>query len=313
MAVSVSADVSDPAPGLVWRRLTVALPLLLAGGAAAWCAIALSAGRRPMQWLVFALILAAAGFYLLAGAELFRIADQFGNRMNTVFKIYYQAWILLGIAGGVGFYYIVAGPVRRRWTDYRAGLFRSVGVAWAVLAAALVLASAYYPVAAIVERAGWFQNGESWADNTLDGLDYLQRSQPDEYDAIMWLKTDAEPGRIVEAVGGGYSNYGRISAATGRATVLGWEGHQKQWRGEEQGPALIGRRHDVATIYQDEDGAEVLRLLRLYGVRWLVVGPRERETYGSEVDQRMEQWVVEGWLTPAFSSGDVAIYEARSQ
>ena len=85
---------------MVWRRLALAVPLLTMGGLAAYCALALAANRRPMQWLVFALILAAAGFYLLAGAELFRIVDLFGNRMNTVFKVYYQAWILLGIAGG---------------------------------------------------------------------------------------------------------------------------------------------------------------------------------------------------------------------
>jgi uncharacterized membrane protein len=188
-----------------------------------------------------------------------------------------------------------------------------VGIAWAVLAAALVLASAYYPAAAVLERTGWFQDGESWADNTLAGLDYLQSSEPDEYDAITWLQAEAEPGRIAEAVGDGYSNYGRISAATGRATVLGWEGHQQQWRGDDQRNALAGRRHDVATIYQDADGTEVLRLLRLYDVRWLVVGPRERETYGSEVEQRMEQWVEEGWLTPEFSSGNMVIYKVRSQ
>ena len=311
--VSVSASDVDLAEGLVWRRLTLAAPLLLAGGLATYCALVLSAGRRPMQWLVFALILAAAGFYLLAGAELFRISDLFGNRMNTVFKVYYQAWILLGIAGAVGFYYIVAAPIRRRWADYRAGLLRAIGIAWAAVAALLVLASAYYPAAAALERTGWFQNGESWSDNTLAGLDYLRRGQPDEYNAIVWLNEETEPGRIIEAVGDGYSDYGRISAATGRATVLGWEGHQQQWRGDDAKNLLAGRRHDVAAIYQDEDGVEVLRLLRLYDVRWLVIGPRERETYGGEVDQRMEKWVEEGWLTSAFSSGDIAIYEVRNQ
>ena len=123
----------------------------------------------------------------------------------------------------------------------------------------------------------------------------------------VWLNDEAEPGRIVEAVGDGYSNYGRISGTTGRATVLGWEGHQQQWRGDDS--AFAGRSHDVATIYQGTDGAETRRLLELYGVRWVVVGPREREAYGDEVDERMEEWIDEGWLTPAFSSDDVAIYE----
>ena len=305
--VSLRLEETMLADGLVWHRLVLAVPLLAMGGLAAYCALALAANRRPMQWLVFALILAAAGFYLLAGAELFRIVDLFGNRMNTVFKVYYQAWILLGIAGGVGIYYILAGPYRLRPSDYRAPLFRALGVAWAGLAAGLILASAYYPVAAVLERTGWFQDGGGLGDNTLSGLDFLRRSDPGEYDAIAWLNAEAGPGRIVEAVGDGYSNYGRISGSTGRATVLGWEGHQRQWRGDDS--AFAGRSHDVETIYAGTDGTETRRLLEVYGVRWMVVGPRERDTYGDEVDKRVKELVDEGWLQPAFSSHDVAIYE----
>ena len=307
VVVSIRPEETTLAEGLVWHRIVLAVPLLTMGGLAAYCALVLAANRRPMQWLVFALILAAAGFYLLAGAELFRIVDLFGNRMNTVFKVYYQAWVLLGIAGGVGIYYIVAGPYRLRPGDYRAPLFRALGIAWAGLAVGLIMASAYYPVAAVLERTGWFQDGGGFGDNTLAGLEFLRRSDPGEYDAIVWLNSEAEPGRILEAVGDGYSNYGRISGATGRATVIGWEGHQRQWRGDDS--AFAGRSHDVGTIYQGTDGAETRRLLGVYGVRWLIVGPRERDAYGEEVDERVEEWVDKGWLERAFSSHDVAIYE----
>ncbi len=307
VVVSIRPEETTLADGLVWHRIVLAVPLLIMGGLAAYCALVLAANRRPMQWLVFALILAAAGFYLLAGAELFRIVDLFGNRMNTVFKVYYQAWVLLGIAGGVGIYYIVAGPYRLRPGDYRAPLFRALGIAWAGLAVGLIMASAYYPVAAMLERTGWFQHGGGIGDNTLAGLDFLRRSDPGEYDAIVWLNSEAEPDRILEAVGDGYSNYGRISGATGRATVLGWEGHQRQWRGDDS--AFAGRSHDVETIYQGTDVTETRRLLEVYGVRWLIVGPRERDAYGEEVDERVEEWVDEGWLMQAFSSDDVAIYE----
>lgn len=294
------------ADGVIAGRLALALPLLALGGAALYCTLILAAGRRPAPWLVFACILASAGFYLLAGAELFHIVDQFGSRMNTVFKVYYQAWLLLGIAGAVGIYYIVAVPVRRAWADDRARILRAARTAWAALAALLLLASAYYPVGAVIERTGWGQDGESWHDNALAGLDFLRRSEPGEYDAIRWLQNEAEPGGIVEAVGDDYGNAGRIAAATGRATVLGWEGHQRQWRGDDQ--AFAGRRDDVAAIYTSGDGDAVARLLRRYRVRWLVVGPRERETYGAAVVERMAQWVAEGRLAPAFSAADTVIY-----
>ena len=307
LRLSVSPDDVTLADGVVAQRLMLALPLSLMGGLAGYCGLALIVGRRPMQWLVFALLLASAGFYLLAGAELFHIADQFGNRMNTVFKIYYQAWLLLGIAGAVGIHYIVVAPLRRSDWDLRVVMLRILGVAYGVVATVFLVASAYYPVGAIVERTGWADTGESWQDNTLSGLSYLRASEPGEYEAIEWLSNPDNIGRIVEAVGDDYTDYGRISATTGRATILGWKGHQRQWRGDDQ--AFAGREEDVATIYESADADTVRRLLERYEVRWVVVGPREVSTYGPDVPTRMLSWTNAGWLDEAIASDDVVIYE----
>ena len=40
----------------------------------------------------------AAGFALMFVVEFVFIRDSFGSRMNTVFKFYYQAWILIALA-----------------------------------------------------------------------------------------------------------------------------------------------------------------------------------------------------------------------
>ena len=50
------------------------------------------------------MLLGSVAMYLLFAAELFFVHDLFGNRMNTVFKFYYQAWILLSVVGGYGAY-----------------------------------------------------------------------------------------------------------------------------------------------------------------------------------------------------------------
>ncbi len=305
--LSVNPEDMQLADGVVLQRLALALPLLAIGGIAAYCALALSAGRRPTRWIEFTLVLAAAGFYLLAGAELFHIADQFGNRMNTVFKVYYQAWLLLGTAGAVGTYYIIAIPARRGWAQNWSALLRGFASAWIILVAFLLLASSYYPVGATLERTGWATDGNDWSSNTLAGLDFLRHSEPDEYAAIMWLNNRQRAGIIVEAVGDDYTDYGRISAATARPAVLGWEGHQRQWRGDD--PALSGRRDDVAAIYEIDESARVQNLLSRYDVRWVIVGPRERNTYGDGVTGRMEDWADEGWLIRAFQSDTVTIYE----
>ena len=307
--VSLSSDGVSLADGLVVGRLMLALPLLLLGAASAYCAVVLSSGAGRTQWLVFALALAAVGFFLLGGAELFHISDQFGNRMNTVFKFYYQAWLLLGIAGAVGMYYMLAIRIRQAWITEWPLLVATLRLAWVAVISILLIASAYYPVGAILERTGWTAAGEGWNDNTLSGLEFLRRSDPGEYEAIMWLAESAGPGRILEAVGDPYSGYGGISAAAGRATPLSWEGHERQWRGDDINPELARRRADVETMYTSDNGVEVRGLLRHYGIRWLVAGPRESSAHGRDVGDRMVKWVDEGWLTPAFESSGVAIYE----
>ena len=307
--VSLSPDGLDLADNLVVGRFMLAVPLLFMGCVATYCALTLAPWRRRAQWVVFALVLAAAGFFLLAGAELFHISDQFGNRMNTVFKFYYQAWLLLGIAGAIGMYYILEEPLRHAWVDEWALVLAGLRILWVAIAAALLITSAYYPVGAVLERTGWVSPDETRDDNTLAGLDYLRRSSPGEYAALIWLRDSAEPGRIVEAVGDDYDARGGFSAATGRATPLSWEGHERQWRGDDINSELARRKADVEEIFTTDQSAISRGLLRHYGIRWLIVGPQERSAYGNDVGARMVKWAGDGWLTPAFQSDGVVIYE----
>ena len=311
--VSISPDEVELANNLVIGRVILALPTLLMGSVATYCALVLASGRRPMHWIVFALALAAVGFFLLGGAELFHISDQFGNRMNTVFKFYYQAWLLLGIAGAIGMYYILAVPLRNAWVSELALLLDGLRIAWVGVVAVLLMASAYYPAAAVVDRTGWGSGAETRDDNTLSGLEHLRQSSPGEYEAIVWLRDSAEPGRIVEAVGSDYDAHGGISAATGRATPLSWEGHERQWRGEDINPELARRKSDVEAIFTSDESMVAQDLLGHYGIRWLAVGPRERSAYGNDIDDRMVKWAGEGWLAPAFEANGVTIYEVIDQ
>ena len=265
-------------------------------------------GREPAT--VFPLLLVALAFYLLVGAELFYVNDTFGGpfrRMNTVFKVYYQSWLLLGLAGAYGLYYWRSHAPEWRSNHSGSGTLRKRAIrlgnyAWAGGVAVLLVASVYYPVGAVLDRTGVLTRGHSFGDNTLDGLDFVRNQDPGEYAAIKWLRDEAAWGRIVEAVGDDYSSYGRISSSTGLPTLLGWKGHELQWRGNSK--LFHGREEDVAKIYESNNGDEVRRLLQEYDVRYVYLGLRERTDYGGG---NLEGF--DGFLETAFERDGVIIYE----
>ncbi len=223
------------------RRLLLAGPGAVVVAAAGYCSLALARrGNQPAA--AFALLLMGLAFYLLLGAELFHIVDSFGGawrRMNTVFKFYYQVWLLLGIVSAFALYSLLkrkdAKTQRRKevlcicvFASLRPCVFTPPDLRFLLL-----------------HRRGYHrpQQQQTNGHRTLDGLAFLRESDPGEYAAIVWLRDEAEPGRIVEAVGDDYSDYGRISAATGRASPLGWKGHEIQWRGSHEAFAGRGGRH----------------------------------------------------------------------
>jgi uncharacterized membrane protein len=113
---------------------------------------------------------------------------------------------------------------------------------------------------------------------TLNGLEILRLSNPEEYKVIQWLTDNANnTDVIVESSGNSYSDNARISAFTGIPTILGWIGHERQWRGSAS--AFEGRAEDIACIYSCEDIEQVRGLLQKYNVTYVIVGKRERQSY----------------------------------
>ncbi len=240
-------------------------------------------GRSPA--VAFALSLVSLALLLVLGPEFLRVDDLFHNRMNTIFKLYYQAWTLLAIASAFGLYFL------NSTTPPSGSVYRWAMRGWWALAGGLFLASLYYPVEATLTKGG---NG---GETTLDGIAYISRSSPGEYAAIRWLRDNAKEGEgIVEAVGDSWSPYGRVSSSTGLPTVLGWPWHEHQWRGSRE--PFEGREEDVRAIYSTTDASEAARLLEVYDVQFVVLGPRERASYGA------------GGL-PKFSSIGEVVFESQ--
>ena len=281
--------------GDIITRLGTVLPLGLVFSALFFVTVRKAhSGATPAS--LFAMLLATLSVYMLFGAELFFVHDLFGNRMNTIFKFYYQVWIMLSVVAGFGAFY---------WTRTHQALTGWPVVASrtaAIVLAVLLVGPAWYPVAAAYNKANDYTGPV-----TLDGWAFLDRSATGDAEAIDWLLAEAEPGsRIVEAVGGGYTEHGRISAATGLPTVLGWPGHERQWRGTDE--LFSSREGDVRTIYESADESEARRLLDEYEVTYVVIGVRERADYPVLNTSKFDSLGVK-----VFESDGISIYQIRGQ
>jgi YYY domain-containing protein len=225
---------------------------------------------------------------MLLGVELIFLDDVFHSRMNTVFKFDENAWLLAGLAAGGGVGLIGRFTQRARWVV-------------ATLACVFVAGGLVYPVSAIATRFAEVPPGGP----TLDGLSFLG---PDERAAVRWLadQNDAS-GRVV--VAGALGNeYDPLSAGmatySGAATVLGWAGHELQWRGPL--PVIGQRQGDLAALYRDAPPDQIRSILDRYGIQYVVVADQERRVYGDEVSTRFD-----GVLPVAFRSGPIDIYRTR--
>ena len=226
--------------------------------------------RRVALPLVF-----FAGFGLAAVPELVFVDDFFGppyERMNTVFKLYFQAWPLLAVASAPALYIFLRGVWRRDGEN-------SLGTGTTVLVAILFFVAIIYPIAAGRARTAGSQPA------TLDGLAFARRNWPAEVEAADWLRANAPADSVLlEAAGNAYTDYARISAWTGIPTVIGWDQHEALWRGDRL--EVDPRVADVDAIFGGLGRGETLNLLHKYDVRYVFVGRLEREKYGLDVATR---------------------------
>lgn len=275
----------------------------------------------------FILLLGTVAFALVAACEVVFLKDVFADnypRMNTVFKFYFQAWVLLSISSGAGLYFILESfglatmvASMRHWlqrqdvvlatkqSQRESRLLPVAGVIWAAVLFVFLLAGAVYPLTGTYART----NHYAQRTNSLDGLAYLQGSDPADYAAIRWLNShvNGDP-VIVEAVGPDYSDYAHISALTGLPSPMGWEGHEYQWRfnwlnAGLNAPEFYRRAGDVESIYTDPHPAVVMSLLAHYHAHYLYVGPLEQAKYPTADLQRFSSF-----MPIVYSAEGVTIY-----
>jgi uncharacterized membrane protein len=277
---------------ILLRRLLTSPTSLALGALLGLCAVILlresSAEASRPSANVFVVGMTAIGVLLVLGPEFVYLHDLFGTRMNTVFKFYFAAWILLGLAAA----YVATELWPRRLT---------IAGATRLLMLTPLLLGLVYPILATWTKTSGFHRPQG---ATLDGIAHLEQETPDDYAAIQWIQKHLPTGVLAEAVGGSYTEFARISAHTGLSTVLGWDFHEVQWRNGVEGQG--SRRDDIRMLYETREAEEAETIIDRYGIDFVYVGPLERRTYQPLVEQKFA-----AFLVPVYSQGEVTIYARK--
>jgi uncharacterized membrane protein len=233
------------------------------------------------------------------GPEFFFLRDQFGWRINTIFKFYYHAWLLWGVAAAYGSAVLIR-ELRPPWS-----------LIYKVTLVLIITVGLVYIVLGLNYTTNGFNPPQGW---TLDGTTYMESQSPDEMAVIRWLEK-SPPGVVAEAVsptGGSYTHYARVSMLSGQPGVLGWVGHESQWRGGSR--EMGSRQADLERLYCTRSWDEARDILSRYDIRYVFVGNLERTTYTPDQGTcatGLNEVKFRRFLDPAIEVGSVVVYQVR--
>jgi YYY domain-containing protein len=242
--------------------LLAAIPFILMGYVAAAIAVIPLIYFLARKHHDLSDILACIGLSLLIFCEIFYLKDNMGDtyfRMNTIFKCYLPAWIILGIA---------STTMVGKWLSESRLIpvisARNMTIITITIVGLLFIIPYIIPFTM------------SYGTGSLDGLAYLKDTHAGDYGGVTYLRTLQGDERIVEAEGGDYTYYSRISSFTGIPAIIGMPFHEYMWRSDDTG-WFSTRPQDIKSIYEEPE--KTVMLMKKYNATLLYVGDAERERY----------------------------------
>ncbi|MBE7559616.1 hypothetical protein HS125_11950 [bacterium] len=269
------------------------------------------ASRRPGEAATAAL--AWVGLGIAAGVEFFFIQETWGypeHRYNTVFKFYLQVWTYLALAAGAAMGLLIRFRSRPESDDLPAQARRLGRTALVLFGFGVLL-----PLTLVFPIVGSYTITRGIGSKTnngdipgLDGLSWFKKQDPDNYWAMKWLTFNI-PGQptVLEAPGTSYwHETSRISTMTGLPTILGWPHHSKERSHPD--PEVSQRERDAIAIYSSQDKRRVVRLLQDYGVDYIYVGAQELRRFGN-VHRKFSRYG--DVLDVVYRRGEYGVYQVR--
>lgn len=212
---------------------------------------------------LFIFILFTYSTFLIIIPEFFYMKDIYPGhfRANTMFKLGYQAFMMMGI--GIAFVFSM----------YKQLMGSRTRIVFFILFCIGFFFIAIYPNFAITSYYGKLNkkpevNGTVWMDIYF----------PEYKEIITYLNQNVigQP-TILEAQGDSYTDFNVVSAYTGLPTVAGWWVHEWLWRGSSDAVGLIAP--EVQQVYETENIEVARTILKKYNVRYLILGPNEKQKY----------------------------------
>jgi len=260
-------------------------------------------------------VLTFTGLLILLGVEFFFLRDFLGGgdyyRMNTLFKFFFQVWIIFGLVAAVALPQLWQWAWRWSWLGQ---------LLWRGSLVILLMASLIYPVLGTRTRVDdRFPGDENRpAIGTLDGLAYMTvgsfewpAGSPIElkydYEAIRWLQENVAGTPVIAEAKVGYYREGgmRVAAYTGLPSVLGGL-HQNEQRYSSQ----VGERDFVINEFWNTlDPNRALELIDRLGISYIYVGQIERITHGEHIEEKFELLHQQGALELIFENEKTKIYK----
>ncbi len=284
-------------------KITIALVAIPIG---VWAVILMfrpgqSDGRR------FLLFLIGTAIALTLVVELVYLPGDIG-RMNTVFKFYLQAWIMLALVSGVCVGWVIQSL--KYWN-------RNLEFLWQAVCFVLVTSAALFTMMGTTDKIRDRMAAD--APHTLDGMAYMEYStyydmgaemQLDEdYYAIRWLQDNVQGSPVIlEGQAYEYRWGNRYTIYTGLPGVVGWNWHQRQQRAILRNNIVQERVDAVGTFYLTEDRNFIVDFLKEYDVKYIVYGQLERIFFPGAGLDKFEQYDGELWRE-VFRYGSTVIYQ----
>jgi uncharacterized membrane protein len=194
-------------------------------------------------------------------------------RANTVFKLWYQAWIILSLITPYAFY--------KLFTNLRKSKKYIALISFLIIFLFITFWIFKYPVISVR-----YVIGTKYIYKGLDGSAYLRESDSWNLVTIDWINTNVKGQPVLlEAWGKPYTKDSLITSYTGLPTPVGWVEHEFGWR--DNWPVISDRMVDIDTMYTGSSEKEVLGVVKKYNVRYAVITDLEKSKYGANAGEML--------------------------